>query len=400
MRKAVILTCALALMITALTGCWSRKELGDLAVAIGLGIDKTDESYRVTVQIVAPSLAAASSGGNSGPPALVVDTEAATIMEALRKLTTKLPRKIYLSHLSILLLDEAMAKEGIRKPLDFLFRDHEVRPDFNIAIVRNGSAYDALSIMTPLERLPARDLYDSLNGSQKNWAPTSAVRLLDLMKWFDLDGQEAVLTGLHLVGNLEKGKTKENVELINSPLKFEYRGIGVMKDDVLLGWLNESDSKAYNYVTGKVKSTVGRIDCPDADGTFVMEVLTSRTRIMPELHNGKPTATVKVRIEANIAEVECSADLNSRETLRKMKEQAAAKTKDLIAAGIRKVQRDFGVDIFGFGNKFHQKYPKYWAKWHDLWNEQFRKMDVKVVVDYTIKGRGRIVNPPLKEKET
>lgn len=152
-------------------------------------------------------------------------------MEALRKLTTKLPRKIYLSHLSILLLDEATAKAGILKPLDFMFRDHEVRLDFNVAIVRNGSASEALSIMTPLERLPSRDLYDSLNGSHKFWAPTSAVRLLDLMKWFDSEGQEAVLTGLYLEGNLEKGKTKENVEVINSPLKFEFRGIGVFKYD-------------------------------------------------------------------------------------------------------------------------------------------------------------------------
>lgn len=401
MKRTILLIAVLAVMITSLTGCWSRKELGDLAVAIGLGIDKTDKGYRVTVQIVAPSLAAASSGGGAGgPPALVVATESVTIMEALRKLTTMLPRKVYLSHLSILLLDEAMAKEGIRKPLDFLFRDHEVRPDFDVAIVREGTAYDALSIMTPLERLPARDLYDSLNGSQKNWAPTSAVRLLDLMKWFEVDGQEAVLTGLYLVGDLEKGKTKENVDAINSPLKFEYRGIGVMKDDVLLGWLNENDSKAYNYVTGKVKSTVGKVDCPDMPGNFVMEVLDAKTSIKPGVRNGEPYATVKVRIEANIGEVECNLDLNSRETLSKMKTQAIARTEELIATGIKDVQEQFGVDIFGFGNTFHQRHPRYWSKWQDQWNEKFRTMEVNVVVDYTIKGRGRIVNPPFKEPET
>lgn len=113
MRRTVLLIVVLVLLITPLTGCWSRKELGDLAVAIGLGIDKTDKGYRVTVQIVAPSLAAASSGGGTGgPPALAVATESVTIMEAVRKLTTMLPRKIYLSHLSILLLDEATARRA------------------------------------------------------------------------------------------------------------------------------------------------------------------------------------------------------------------------------------------------------------------------------------------------
>lgn len=400
MRRTVLLAVVLALLITPLAGCWSRKELSDLAVAIGLGIDKTGKGYRVTVQIVAPSLAAASSGGGTGgPPALVVATESVTIMEAMRKLTTMLPRKIYLSHLCILLLDEATAKEGIRKPLDFLFRDHEVRPDFDLAIVREGTAHDALSIMTPLERLPARDLYDSLNGSQKNWAPTSAVRLLDLMKWFDLEGREAVLTGLFLVGNLEKGKTKENVDSINSPLKFEYRGIGVMKNDVLLGWLDESDSKAYNYVTGKVKSTVGKVDCPDGKGNFVMEVLDAKSFIRPGVRNGEPYATVKVRIEANVGEVGCNLDLNSRETLQQMKLQAIKRTKELIATGIKDVQEQFGVDIFGFGTFFHQRHPRYWIQWKDQWNEKFSRMDVNVVVEYIIKGRGRIVNPPLKETD-
>lgn len=112
MRRMVILICVLVLISIPLTGCWSRKELSDLAVAIGLGIDRTDKGYRVTVQIVAPSLAAASSGGAGGPPALVVATESATIMEALRKLTTMLPRKVYLSHLSMLLLDESMARRA------------------------------------------------------------------------------------------------------------------------------------------------------------------------------------------------------------------------------------------------------------------------------------------------
>lgn len=35
--------------------------------------------------------------------------------------------------LSILLLDEPTAKEGILKPLDLMFRDQEIRPNYNVA---------------------------------------------------------------------------------------------------------------------------------------------------------------------------------------------------------------------------------------------------------------------------
>ncbi|WP_157643567.1 Ger(x)C family spore germination protein [Paenibacillus camerounensis] len=385
----------LIIMALSITGCWSRKELNELAVTIGLGIDKTEQGYRITTQVVAPRQAGSSSGTGS-PPALVMSTEEKTVMEALRKMTTKLPRKIYLSHLSILLIDEAIAREGVLNALDFLFRDHEVRPNFDVVIVRNGSAHDALSILTPLEQMPARDMFDSLNESEKVWAPTAAVTLLDLMKWFNTEGQQAVITGLNLVGDVEKGKGKDNIAVLDSPAKFEYSGIGVMKDQILVGWLNDSDSKAYNYVTGKVKSTVGKVECPDKEGQYVMELVHSETKIKPLIRNGEPAASVEIAVEANIAEVECKLNLNDRKVLEQVRELAAQKTKELIDHGIKEVQHRYASDIFGFGQKFHQKYPKEWKKWRNEWRRYFSKMDVEVIVKYEIKGRGRIVNPIQK----
>lgn len=396
MKRTVLVVWTAVLMTLVLSGCWSRKELNELAVSIGLGIDQTENGYLVTTQIVAPRQAASGAGGANGPPALVMATEESTVIEALRKLTTKLPRKIYLSHLSILLIDESIAREGVLDSLDFLFRDHEVRPNFNVVIVRNGTAHDALSILTPLEQMPARDMFDSLNESEKVWAPTAAVRLLDLMKWFNTEGQQAVLTGLKMVGDVEKGMSKDNISVLDSPAKFEYSGIGVMKDDVLLGWLNESDSKAYNYVTGKVKSTVGKVECPDQEGTFVMELIHSSAKIIPRIRNNKPSATVEVSIEGNIAEVECKLDLNDRKVLKEVGDLAGRKTRELIEHGIKEVQTRYASDIFGFGQKFHHKYPKQWRKWKQDWDRLFSKMEVEVIVKYEVKGRGRIVNPIQK----
>jgi spore germination protein KC len=36
------------------TGCWSRHELNDLAIAVGIGIDKTGDQYQVSAQVVYP----------------------------------------------------------------------------------------------------------------------------------------------------------------------------------------------------------------------------------------------------------------------------------------------------------------------------------------------------------
>ncbi len=54
-------TAFLFLMLTLvllLTGCWNRRELNELAIAVGMGIDKHGDQFRVSVQVVDPGEAA------------------------------------------------------------------------------------------------------------------------------------------------------------------------------------------------------------------------------------------------------------------------------------------------------------------------------------------------------
>lgn len=38
-----------------LSGCWDRRELDRLAIAVAVGIDKADDEYQVSAQVVVPS---------------------------------------------------------------------------------------------------------------------------------------------------------------------------------------------------------------------------------------------------------------------------------------------------------------------------------------------------------
>ncbi|WKL01935.1 hypothetical protein Q0F98_37110 [Paenibacillus amylolyticus] len=128
-----------------------------------------------------------------------------------------------MSHLKFVIFDEKTASTGIKKPLDFLFRDHEVRPDFHLAIVRGSTAKDAVSFVAPTEVLPAMDMYKALKVSEKTWAPTSAVDVKDLLQRLTKEGIEPVLTGIRL-NNLNKGLTIDNVKKITSTCElFIYR---------------------------------------------------------------------------------------------------------------------------------------------------------------------------------
>jgi len=54
-----LLTCLLLLVLMAgiLSGCWSRKELQELAIVLGAGVDRTpDGQVQLTLQLSRPSV--------------------------------------------------------------------------------------------------------------------------------------------------------------------------------------------------------------------------------------------------------------------------------------------------------------------------------------------------------
>ena len=60
-RKALVLSLIMLISIF-LTGCWSRREMNELAIAVGIGIDKVGDQYKVSVQVVEPNQIAGTKG--------------------------------------------------------------------------------------------------------------------------------------------------------------------------------------------------------------------------------------------------------------------------------------------------------------------------------------------------
>ncbi|MET3211399.1 UNVERIFIED_CONTAM: spore germination protein KC [Paenibacillus sp. PvR008] len=387
-RKTAFLFLILTLVLL-LTGCWDRRELNELAIAVGMGIDKHGDQFRVSVQVVDPGEVAAKKGAGGGAPATLYTVEADTVFEAIRKITTLSPRKMYFSHLRICVIGESIAREGMAKALDFLSRDHQLRTDFYIVVSKGVSAEDTLKIMTPLDPIPANDLFSSLESSQKNWSPSMTVTLDELIAALTSEGMQPILTGLRIVGNTEMGESKSNVQKIDPPVRLQYSGLAVFKKDRLIGWLNEIESKGYNYILGKVQSTVGFVDCPKG-GKVALEIIRTQSAIKGSVNRGEPRININLRIEANVGEVECSdLDLTKASTIYDLQKKGEEKIAGFMESAIRKAQKSYKVDIFGFGDAIHRGNPKAWKSLKQNWdNEHFAELPVNIKVDYKIRRLG------------
>jgi spore germination protein KC len=392
----VVTAMLVVLLLSFSTGCWNRRELNDLAITVGLGIDKTDTNqYRVSVQVVEPEEAAVKKRSGRSPVTLYSET-GNTIMEALRKMTLTSPRKMYMAHLRILIIGETLAREGITDVLDLMLRDHEMRTDFFVAIAKGWKAEELLKVMTPLEKLPAVKLYKSMETSQKVWAPSLTVTLDRLLTDLISDGKHPVLASIELIGDPQAGNQVSSLEEIAVPALIHSSGLAAFKKDKLLGWLNEEESKGHNYIVDKVTNTLGFISCPKG-GEIAIEVVRSGTKVTARIEDGKPVAEVEVQLKQNVSEVLCKIDLTKMETLAELDIRSSKKVKSLIEAAINKAQKKFKSDIFGFGEAVHRADPKAWKKLQRNWDQHFANMQIHVKVEVQTTLLGTITNS-LKNK--
>ncbi|MFF2890319.1 Ger(x)C family spore germination protein [Paenibacillus sp. NPDC057967] len=387
-RKAGWCFIILLLLVPLITGCWNRRELNDLAIVAALGIDQIKGKYLVTVQVVDPGEVASRKGSSGLSPVSTYHATGDTVFEAIRKMTTVTPRKLYFSHLRVFVIGEELARKGMGEVLDLMSRDQEGRTDFYIVVAKGTTAERVLKVLTPIEKIPASKMFDSLEVSARSWAPTVAVQLDQLITNIVSPGIQATLTGIVIHGDPEQGSKRKNIETPDTPTHIQYKGIAMFKEDKLIAWMNDDESKGFSNITDRLKSTVVETTCPSG-GKLGIEVIRSKTTIKAKVRNGKPEAEVVMHTEANVADVECRIKLTTSKTLIDLEKAAEDVLKEHAEQAVKKAQR-LKCDVFGFGDAVHRANPRYWSKAKENWDEQFSKMEIRYNVDVKIRRIGTI----------
>lgn len=387
----------IALIFSLLSGCWSAKELTELAIVSAMGIEKSGDEYVVTVQIINPGDIA----GKTQTTRVAVSTysiKGRSIFEAIRKLSKLAPRKLYFAHLRLVVIGEELAKEGISKALEFMSRDHEFRTDFYLVVSKKNSPFDILNVLTPIEKNPSNKVFNTIEVSYKNWAPTARVNLDELINKLTSTGNNPVLTGIIIKGNENISGSLENVESIPSPANLMLDNIAIFQDEKLVGWLDQEESKGYNYITDNVINTVAVLDWQD--GNITLEFTNSSTKVtVVTIGNNRPKIKVDVFPEAQIGEVLADIDLTKEEIIKEVEQVTNERGHKVLTDVIKKAQK-LQTDIFGFGDAIHRADPKTWNKLEDKWNEEgFPELEVEINFQTTIRRLGTTNESFLNEME-
>jgi spore germination protein KC len=173
----------------------------------------------------------------------------------------------------------------------------------------------------------------------------------------------------------------------------------VFQDDRLIGWLNEDESKGYNYITDNVNSTVGPVACPGGSGFVNLEILRSSTQMKGIIQNGKPIIVITLSSVENVGEVECDIDLLKNDTVRTLEKLAAERSEEIMKASLKKIQKTYKSDVFGFGDAIHRADKQYWKQNKDRWDDIFPTVEVKFNVEVELRETGTMNNSIIRAKK-
>lgn len=377
-----------------LAGCWDRIELNDVSIVTGLAVDEGENSkYRLTIEVVNASQFSKNQMGGEAAPALTYSLEGNTISELLHKMNIGITRRLIFSHTRVLYISENIAGKGILEFIDFLDRSGQFRNDFNILITKGEKAEEFVKVTYPIQKVPSLKVHKQTQSFNDEWGGDPGVRLTDFISALTSTGRNPVSATLVMKGDPEKGKKSENNMSTSVDTLVELDGMAVFKDDRLLGYLTVDETRNY-YWTQKLKTTSMSVPCaeegrkPEDDRYIAVTVSETHNKLKVDFKNGRPVLKVKINGETRIEATQCMNDLTKIDTYKDFEEKINRFVAKDIQETIKKVQTEFGVDIFGFGDAFNRQHHKEYKKVEKKWDEVFSHADVEVDIDLHLRRSG------------
>jgi spore germination protein KC len=389
-------TSAIFLAAILLAGCWDQRELGEITVVTGMAVDKGEnDKYILTVEgINATELNNRTASGFA--PSIVYSAEGNSLAELTYRVNEGMSRHLIYSHMRTLIIGEELAKEGIIDFIDFLERNREIRDDFNILIARGVKGSDVLKVTYQFQKSTSLKLHTQLDTMMKDWGGDPGVRMNDVITAWTAPGRQPVMAAVRIKGDPEAGSSVENMMKVTPEALVVLDSLAIFKGDKLEGFLTLKDSRNYLWIQNKIVKTSITVECSE-NQYMGLRVYDTRTKIKGKFENGKAKINVKIRAEAYIDGTHCNDQFDKAKTYEETGQIAEKQVNEMVEETIKKVQQEYGTDIFGFGEVVLRQDYQNFKKVQKNWDEKFAEADIDVDTTLIIRRTGIRTKSFLKE---
>ncbi|MFD6207464.1 Ger(x)C family spore germination protein [Peribacillus sp. NPDC060253] len=379
-------------LFLSLTGCWSSHEIEEQSLGIGLAFDKGKQSsiekklneqgggyskrnlITATYQFITP-LVASSTTKQAGPQQksyVNVSESGDSFHQMVREISLRSEQPVTAHHMKVVVISESLAKSyKLEQLLDQNFRESEVRPSC-LVLISKGRASKTLETKKAGE-IPAFRLAGIVENAYRS------TRILPPMSHIKVESK--IKSGSSFL--------LQNVRSANGQVKFAGAAVIDGKTHKMTGFLNEEELEGVTWITGKGKGGVVKSFYKETGQLIVYEIETMKSRIIPRVKGNNISFDVNIESVGRLSENwVLSGNTFKNEFLKKAEKSSEKEVKRLVRNVLEKMQKEYKVDVAGFGNRLRIENPKVWKKVKKDWDQTFSETPINYNVKLTINDYG------------
>ena len=373
------------LFIAACTvGYIQTTRLNSLALVSGLGIEKEEKEYIISLQVYNPE---ANKKEASNEIAGYTYTERGkTIPDAIQKLEKKVPKFIFIESLQIVALGEnILREEGLDHLLDFLIRSPRIPANIQLVVIKNASPDVFFQLFTPIQELSSLSVSTLLKQSENRWGTLQDISAERVKSLLEDHTSDFVLPYIEMKGAIEQGISRRNIDQFKPPTSLMLSGLALFNKETLQAYFTFKESNLFALVRGVNQKVSITVPCSNNEEYLTFDTIQTKSKLISEIN--PVSFQFKIQIKGNLDEIACEKDLTKPEIVKEIEGFIEQKiTKDLNELAENDDLSE--ADYLGLKDALYRQHPTFWAENKNNLEAKLSDPQVNVDVNVTMNKTG------------
>ncbi len=373
--KRISLILLLCICVSFLSSCEKAgTELADLMIIQGIGMDKKNGKYTVTVEILNNEQSGSPGGdSNSENKTKIYSTSGETLSTAFRQLTSKSGNLPLFAHNRVVVIGKSLLNENIRDLLDFYIRNYDSRASQLVCVAKDEDAEKVIRANLLKDTVKSEILENLLEESNKeSIIPKS--RIIDVINAYYSE------TGGFSIPCVSVNKNGENED-------FKLTGSALFNKDGFLKYLTEEESQGLSFLNNTVEKGYLSTTLPDnSKAAFLINKSHTKYNIFVE--NGQLIYEVKIDIHCDLDEISKIGNKNDKLLLDELKKAVGEELGKRCSKTLSALQGKNGADAIRYGKRLSLYKNSAYEKVKNQWDAVFPTIKTRLITDVTIRRVG------------
>ncbi len=355
-------------------GCYNLLEINDAVVAQNFSVDLLENGQLAFYAQTTEPIPRTETGESAPTRNITVMGTGTTAAQAARNMFLYFPRIFLWIHSNTMFIGENLAGQDLAYVTDFLIRNRNTRLQAYVFVIHEATVKEVLDALDEKQfgSCSAQCIGRQVEMIEKDLGYYVPIRIGELLEDMVTPGIEPVIPQVVI----DEASGQE---------KIKFQGMAVVKNNKVIGSLDEVESQGYHYLRTKRKEGGLLIIENPMEGvdSVTLEVTGFSSKMRPEIQGDQLRMQLSIYCELKFLEEAGTTNIYSPANRDLLEDQARLQIQAQVKDCIQKAQA-LNSDILGWGLTTWRYEPDVWDRVDPYWDQVFphipSSIEVKAVL--------------------